>query len=360
VKGEAYFKRLVCGRNLTPLDSFVLFVLQQLAHLYSLIMSLRAIFYRMRIFRSYALPKPVISIGNIVVGGTGKTPMTLWIASYLMSHGKKVVVLTRGYGGRLEGTVAVVSDGKNRILSAQDAGDEPALLADLLPGLIVVMGSNRYAAGCHALEKFDPDFFLIDDGFQHLRLKRDLDILLLDAAKPFGNGRTFPGGLLREDITASRRADLVVFTRCKDGTGPETDLFAGLPIAHACHRLTGFTGPEKGEIRPFESLSALKGLAFAGIADPDDFFASLEAAGLKLTATLSFPDHTDYGDEELTALAKLRLSSRADYLITTAKDAVKLHSDSGWSGPFYTAALEVAFHNEKIIQKELDKLLLSR
>lgn len=357
MKGEEYFKKLINGKSLSAIDTLVLLLLKLVSHLYALVMRSRVLCYRLGIFRSYSLAKPVISVGNIVVGGTGKTPMTLWIARYLMSRGKKTAVLTRGYGGRLEGKVAVVSDGVKRLLSAQDAGDEPSLLADLLPGLIVVMGSNRYEAGCLAIEKFSPDCFILDDGFQHLKLKRDLDILLLDASRPFGNERTFPAGLLREPPSAVNRADLVVFTRCNEENRSESLFFEGIPLARATHKLTGFQCLAEREVRPFAELASLNGLAFAGIADPESFFNSLEAAGLHLTATLSFPDHTDYGDDETAALARLRISTKADYLITTAKDAVKLGSAGGREIPFYVAVLEIAFHDERVISRELDKLL---
>ncbi len=360
MKGEEYFKKLIMGGNLSVIDSLVFFILRQVSFLYSLAMIIRVILYRIGIFRVYSLPKPVISVGNLVVGGTGKTPVTLWIASYLMNCGHKVAVLTRGYGGRFEGEVAVVSDGKKRLLSAEDAGDEPALLADLLPGLIVVMGSDRYKAGCLAMEKFSPDIFILDDGFQHIRLKRDLNILLLDAEKPLGNGRVFPAGTLREPALASKRADVAIFTRCDERTNPAAIGNEATIQLRAAHKLTGFRQTVAGDVSNFSGLAAKRGIAFAGIADPDKFYTSLEQVGLKLVATLSFPDHTKYGEGETAALAKLRLSTRAEYLITTAKDAVKLGSVLDESIPFYIAALEIDFFEKDLFEKALDNLILSR
>lgn len=357
MKGEAYFKKLVVGQNLTAADSLVLFFLILLSHLYSLLMKIRVLFYRTGIFRSYSLPKPVVSVGNIVVGGTGKTPVTLWIAAYFIAKGKKTVVLTRGYGGRLEGQVAVVSDGAERFLSAGDAGDEPTLLADLLPGLIVVMGSDRYKAGRLAIERFNPDIFILDDGFQHLTLKRDLNIVLLDAEKPLGSGRVFPAGTLREPPSAAERADVALFTRCREGLNPNHVGNEHTLQIRAEHKLTGFKRTVAGDTLDFKELFGKRGVAFAGIADPDNFFNALEASGLTLTATLSFPDHTLYGESETAALAKLRLSAKADYLITTAKDAVKLGSSMDTKTPFYIAALEIGFHEKDLLVKALNKLL---
>ena len=179
-------------------------------------MRLRALFYEIGIFRVKRLPLPVISVGNITMGGTGKTPTVILIARELMARGKRVAVLTRGYGGSLEGETRIVSDGEKLFLSPAEAGDEPCLLASSLPGLMVVMGSDRYRAGCLALKELSPDCFILDDGFQHQRLGRDLDILLLDGTAPFNNGWTLPAGFLREPISAVSRADLVILTRCTE------------------------------------------------------------------------------------------------------------------------------------------------
>jgi len=356
VTGEAYFRELVDGKRRSPPDRVVLFLLLLCSWPYAVIMRLRSLFYRCGILPSRTLPRPVISVGNLVVGGTGKTPMTIWIASYLMQRGKKVAVLTRGYGGRMEGQVAVVADGSRRLLEPLDAGDEPCLLADQLPGLIVIMGSDRYRAGCLALERFNPDIFILDDGFQHQRLKRDLDILLMDRAKPLGNGRTFPAGLLREPAAAAGRAQLVIFTR-SDGTDPAgLGLPRGLARCHASHHLAGFISGSQAELKPFSELGGKRGLAFAGIADPESFFNALEAEGVVLVATLAFPDHTVYGEEECAALARLYKSSRADFLITTAKDGIKLASSAS-DVPFHVARLDISFYDSGPLVAALDNLL---
>jgi len=357
VTGEKYFRELVEGRRSTPLDRALFTLLWLCSIPYAVVMRLRSLLYRCGILAARQLPRPVVSVGNIVVGGTGKTPMTAWIAAYLMERGKKVAVLTRGYGGKLEGQVAVVADGSRRLLNPVDAGDEPCLLADLLPGLIVVMGSDRYRAGCLAMERFSPDIFILDDGFQHQKLQRDLDLVLLDGEKPQGNGFTFPAGLLREPFSALRRAHLAIFTR-SSGTDPAgLTLPPGLQRCHARHHLAGFTTGENDTLRPFSELQGLRGLAFAGIADPDGFFNLLEAEGVSLAATLAFPDHSSYGDEECAALARLKRSCRADFIITTAKDAVKLAPVSAGELPFHVARLEMVFHDAGPLMAALDKLL---
>jgi len=357
VTGEAYFRELVEGKRRSPSDRGVLFLLLLCSWPYALVMRLRSLLYRCGILPSRTLPRPVISVGNLVVGGTGKTPMTIWIASYLMQRGKRVAVLTRGYGGRMEGQVAVVADGSRRLLDPLDAGDEPCLLADQLPGVIVVMGSDRYRAGCLALERFKPDIFILDDGFQHLRLQRDLDILLMDRKKPLGNGHTFPAGLLREPFSAAARAQLVIFTR-SDGTDPAgLELPRGLAHCHTGHHLAGFSRGGQSELKPFSELGGKRGLAFAGIADPESFFSALEAEGVVLAATLAFPDHAVYGEDECAALARLYKSCRADFLITTAKDGVKLASVSAGDVPFHIARLDISFYDSGPLVAALDNLL---
>jgi tetraacyldisaccharide 4'-kinase len=356
LKIEQYFIRLTSGSDLSLTDRIVLSLLRIVSLGYSLLMRARTAAYRMSIFRSRSLPRPVISVGNLTVGGTGKTPVTAWIAAYLQGKGKKVAVLSRGYGGALEGKVAVVSDGVTRLLSPAEAGDEPCLLADALPGLVVVIGSSRYEAGCLAMERFQPDVFILDDGFQHLKLRRDLNILLFDGKRPFGNGSVFPAGLLREPAAAIDRADLVVFTRADHSSAKVEQIPEDIPVITSGHRLSGYRSCSGKDIIAFQELNGLKGLAFAGIADPDQFFDSLEKCGVRLVATIAFPDHTDYGEEEIAALAKLKRSSRADYLITTAKDAVKIPVNQVGDFPFYVAQLEVHFHDETMLKTALDRL----
>ena len=356
MKLDEYFIRLTSGENLSQFDRMILYLLRIISIGYAAIMRARAAAYGQSILRSGKLPRPVISIGNVTVGGTGKTPVTAWVAAYLLGKGKRVVVLSRGYGGSLEGTVAVVSDGVKRILTPLEAGDEPCLLADNLPGLVVVIGSSRYDAGLLAMERFQPDIFILDDGFQHLSLKRDLNILLLDAAKPFGNGFVFPAGLLREPVSAIKRADMIFLTRAESPVMTIERIPAKIPVIRSEHRLSGYRPHSGGDIRSFEELKGLKGLAFAGIAKPDQFFDGLEKCGVRLVATLAFPDHTVYGDDEIAALAKLRRSSSADYLITTAKDAVKMPANQVSDFPFHVAQLEVLFHGEAMLKAALDKL----
>ena len=353
---EAYVRSLLAGEQNGPADRLLLGLLRLPALAYGGVLRLRAEAYRYGLLKSHRLPRPVISVGNLTLGGTGKTPMTVWLARYLMGHGLRVAVLSRGYGGSREGEVALVADGTSLLLGPDEAGDEPCLLARQVPGLAVVIGADRYRAGLKALETVNPDIFILDDGFQHLRLQRDLNLLLMDCRAPLGTGRTLPAGLLREPETAIGRADLIVFTRCNGGEPGLPAAAAAIPRCRSRHALTGFTDLTGGTRHSFTELAGLRGIALAGIASPGAFFADLERAGLTLGATAPFPDHHAFTAADLRWIVDLYRASGADYLIMTAKDAVKL---AGCELPPRTlvAELELVLDDDRLLRQAVEKLL---
>lgn len=359
ISPETYWRSMASGmdRGLTAGILTLLLAIPSL--LYSSVLALRAMLYQSGLFKVRRLPKPVISIGNITVGGTGKTPVTALIARMLLERGLKVAVLSRGYGGSMEGACAVVSDGQNLFLEPGQCGDEPYLLADTLPGLMVVIGADRYQAGTLALERLAPDIFLLDDGFQHLRLHRDLNILLLDCQNPFGNGYTLPAGLLREPKSALQRADLAIQTRCTPASSV-TALYS-IPCCRSTHRLSSFHHLDNGTELDVTTLNGKRIAAFAGIADPAGFFSSLEQSGIRLVAGLHLPDHEPYGISTQERLHDLLHDQQIDLLVTTEKDGVKLRSaDKNLISRIITARLEIVLEDDSLLRQALDDLLPRR
>jgi tetraacyldisaccharide 4'-kinase len=355
---QTYWRGLVSGGRTELIDILVLLLLTPFAWLYSSALRLRAGLHRSGILKTNRLPRPVVSIGNITVGGTGKTPVTAHIASFLLTQGYKVAVLSRGYGGTLEGQTCVVSDGATIMLGATECGDEPYLLASTVPGLMVVIGTDRYAAGGLAMQQMAPDIFLLDDGFQHLRLHRDLNILLLDFSLPFGNNMTLPAGILREPSSAIRRADLVIYTRTPEGARTTIDT-RGIPACTARHAIVDLLPLKGGTPVPFTHCLGHSVLAFAGIADPDSFFAGLRAKGLNLVQTINFPDHVAYNKEQCDEIAEAMRTSGADYFVTTEKDGVKLKGLSvDCAARTLLARLELTIDNPEILQEKLNNLLI--
>lgn len=352
---EGYFRNLVSGKRRGILDRLALAFLALFSVPYGLAVRLRAFAYAQGILRVNRLSRPIISVGNLTVGGTGKTPMVALVARLLMTRDKRVAVISRGYGGSLEGETHIVSDGQRVFLSAAEAGDEPVHLATTVPGLMAVISTDRYAAGLLAQERLNPDIFILDDGFQHLRLHRDLNILLMDCHAPLGNGLVLPAGLLREPPAALKRADLVVYTRCSGAEAPT--IHGAIPSCRAGHALAGVELLPGGKRQQFTILHGRRGVAFAGIADPDAFFASLRAEGVDLAATVSFGDHCPYEEPEVARLMEAYRTAGADYLITTGKDAVKLGTVLGRLGTVYAAVLEIRLIDPKPLETAIDKVL---
>ncbi len=275
--------------------------------------------------RARRLPRPVVSVGNLHWGGTGKTPLVAAIAAHLRDRGLRVAILSRGYRSRGRG-VRIVSTGEGPLLGPLVGGDEPVLLAGELPGVAVVVAADRYQAGIHAVERLSPgpQVFLLDDGFSHLKLARELDILVLPAADPFGGGRLPPTGRLREPLAAVARAHAAVLVDGDAGDGAE------LERALAVHGFEGrgFTSrtavqPPRTERRaPLPPGSRV--LLVVGIGRPQRVLEALRRSPYQVVDTLIFPDHHRYPVSSLQKIDGARRRGRADCVLTTAKDHVKL------------------------------------
>ncbi len=355
MRGEEYWRALVSGERCGFPHLLLLVVLRCFATPYSLILRLRGWGYAVGLLRSRRLDHPVISVGNLAVGGTGKTPMTVLIARYLLSQGKRVVILSRGYGGSNR-RPRIVSDGETIFMTAVEAGDEPYLLACDLPGVMVVVGVDRYEAGRLAQRELRPDCFLLDDAFQHLRVQRNLNILLLDYRNPLGNGWTLPAGVLREPTSAVARADLIVLTRCDGATTRSPQWPAGVPLLTGRHRLGGVVPLDGIECSPFSVLYGERVMAFAGIAQPGRFFSGLTEAGLDLVGRFSLPDHARYDDRTIAGIRRIFRSTGATCLVTTGKDAVKLERYRRQLGKIWVVQLEMALADPTVLESMVDEL----
>ncbi|HEX9156806.1 MAG TPA: tetraacyldisaccharide 4'-kinase, partial [Syntrophales bacterium] len=205
-------------------------------------MKARIFLYRAGVYKTHSLPCKVVSVGNITLGGTGKTPFVALLAEMIRARGLRAVILSRGYGGKFQGPHGLVSDGERVLMNAHLAGDEPYLLAEKLTGTPVVIGKERRASGRWAAERFRAEVVLLDDGFQHLALRRDLNLLLIDSSCPFGNGKVFPRGVLREPLDQARRADAIILTKAGGGASIKnlekeiSDLAGGAPVFRVDYR----------------------------------------------------------------------------------------------------------------------------
>ncbi|HXJ79332.1 MAG TPA: tetraacyldisaccharide 4'-kinase [Candidatus Methylomirabilis sp.] len=296
---------------------------------YRIALAARERAYRMRLLRTGRLPCPVVSVGNITVGGSGKTPMVEEVALCLMELGALPVVVSRGYGRDTRG-VRIVADREGTRLTPRAAGDEPTLLAEHLPGIPVVVGENRFEAGQVALRECDAAAIVLDDGFQHRTLHKNLEILVVNGSAPWGNRRLFPRGMLREPLSSLGRADLFVVTNPR--TPAEVDAATDTirrhntraPILAARYHVVGAVTMPAGCDLSSEALHGRRLLAFAGLGSPRGFAETLAASGVDVTGLIEYPDHYWFAERDLEELARHAAAIGAEGLITTEKDWIRL------------------------------------
>jgi tetraacyldisaccharide 4'-kinase len=331
-------------------------VLFEVSKIYARIMTVRLKLYNSNLIKTLRLPCKVISIGNITLGGAGKTPMTLYVADLLKNMGFNAAVVCRGYKGEYEHSAEMVTDGASIFMGPEKAGDEPYLMATKLSGIPVFVGKKRYAAGMKAWDYFHPDVIILDDAFQHIRLFRDLDLLLLDAAKPTGNGHIFPRGILRESWDKIDRADAIVITRAEPNRFEhpffkENKLVAEKPVFRCRHVPDAVSVLNSGGIWEKCSLDNIryeKCLAFAGIANNEDFLRILNNLGCRIADFISFPDHHKFSIHDIETILKTAKTSQSKFLITTEKDRVKLPDNIFLTMKIYSLGIRIFFgENDK-------------
>ena len=321
--------------------------------------------YECGLRRRRRLPCAVVSIGNLTVGGTGKTPLTEWTVQWLQRQGWRVAVLSRGYGGAPGEHPKVVSAGEGPLTDWRTAGDEAYLLATRLPGVPVLVGRSRFTSGLHACEKFGAQVLVLDDGFQHHALHRDCDIVLIDATRPFGHGTLLPRGILREPLYALRRAQAIVLTRV------ETAADSVLTLSQRIRRYAGRQPIYQMTISPeslyphhtgcsvdLSWLEQRRVVAFAGLGNPQAFATSLTRCGARLAAFMAFPDHHPYTSADWQAICETARREGAEAVVTTEKDAVRLEPTWLDAVPVYSLRIrvELAPHDPPFT-RHLDKLM---
>lgn len=335
--------------------------LQACSYLFSGIVQLRLWLYRHRIFHDHPLGCLVVVVGNLTVGGTGKTPVVEMFARALRDRGRKVAILSRGYKSKAppiwkkwwfllthtaEPPPRIVSDGTTVLLDSELAGDEPFMLARNLPGVVVLVDKNRVKAGAFAIKHFGCDTLVLDDGFQYLPLKGRLNLLLVDKTNPFGNGFLLPRGILREPVKHLSRASYVFLTKSKGRRDEELEAVIrrfnpGVEIIECGHQPQYLQRIGNGERRQLTELKGKKIAAFSGIAAPESFEAFLRDAGASLVSKHQFLDHYRFTPEDLTSVFAEAQKAGAEFVVTTEKDAVRIAADAKFPLPCYFLRLEI-------------------
>lgn len=357
---QTYLYKLVHGEKGGLLATVLLTLLRALSRVYGLGVAAKLGLYRRGILKRHKLACRVISLGNITVGGTGKTPTAQKLAAAIRDMGYRVVILNRGYRAGWKGEVGLVSDGQKIYMTAAEAGDEAYLLAKSLPGVPVVIGRKRALTGDYAVEKLQAEVIILDDGYQHWQLERDLDIVLVDSQNQFGNSRLLPSGTLREPLSNLKRAHAFLLTKVDQSTDNARDNIrdtlsannAEAIVVESVHSPRYFREIEQwykwvstADI-PIEDAKEHKVLAFSAIGNPSSFEQTITDVGAQLVAAVRFPDHHDYSMAEMQAVMQRAVDAGADALVTTEKDAVKIPSEFIHSErplPLFVLGIEVKF-----------------
>jgi len=384
---DEYLLSVIHGARRGPDAALLRVTLAALAYLYVGGLKLYLLPYRLGLRKQAKLPCPVLSVGNLTVGGTGKTPMTQRISEFLAERGFKVCVLSRGYRGANERGTAVVSTFQRVELDAKAAGDEAYLLAKMLPGVPVVVGKDRRQGGTLAWKQFRPDVIVLDDGMQFYQLHRDLDIVLVDALRPFDNGWTLPRGLLREPPSHLRRAGCIVLTnahkalRIADRHPPSSPSMRGdkrrvqtepehlntlrqqiarcapdVPAYTAQYEVRSLRALDDSVDRSPEWLAGRRVVSFCALGNPARFEEQLEQAGAALIHRVRFPDHHAPTMGELNAIIQEACAKQAEAIIVTEKDAVKL-PPLGRPLPFYALVARLRVDDEAAFFAQILKVL---
>ena len=320
---------------------------------------IRGAAYAKGFFKTRRLPCTVIAVGNMTVGGTGKTPMTIYLSTLIRALDYDVAVISRGYGGKAGKKGGIVCDGRSILMEPDESGDEPFMIAKQLESVPVLVGRDRFETGMTAIRRFGPDVILLDDAFQHRKLARDVDIVLMDAHRPLGNGYLLPRGVLREGKTALKRSHAVVFTRAAP-TGSFAikgmdRLLKGKPVFQSFHQPYIFevikancSPADRGRVcrRDLGWLSGKQVFAFSGIARNDDFRNTIEKIGCNIIDSASFPDHYSYARKDIKNIMDAAVEAGAECMLTTEKDYIRINVSYRWPVDLVVLGVKIAFKDD--------------
>jgi len=331
---------------------------------------LRRYLYQSWIIKPKKLPCRVISVGNITTGGTGKTPMTIYIARRLKKMGLSPAIVSRGYRGHASKRGGIVSDGNSILMNAAEAGDEPLMMAQILNGVPVVVGRHKYQAAKTAISHFEPDVILLDDGFQHFQLARDLNILLMDSTKPVGNGWTLPAGNLREPVSCLRHADIFAFTRADsppDIPRKTAGYVTGKPVVNTRHQqyIAAWVTHGSNQILSPEligknQLKNKRAFVFCGLAKNESFLTGTAALlpDIEIVGYKFFRDHHWYSNFDLFDLSKQATELKADIMITSEKDYARISNSVGVTKDLMVLGVKIVF-DDPAHAEIFDELLIT-
>ncbi len=360
---EQYFLEVMSGRRRRWHDLLLVNLLFVASRFYRMAIQFRNWLYAKRIIRNHALGCLVVSIGNLSCGGTGKTPVVEIFARTLSAKGRRVAVLSRGYRSRklplsrriahfftqqkIEMPPKVVSDSRDLLLNSEYAGDEPYMLASNLRDVAVIVDKDRVKSGIYAIEHFQSDVIILDDGFQYLMLKPHINIVLVDSTDPFGNGHVLPRGTLREPIKNIRRADYVFLTK-SDGSHRISHLKNFIrrhtrraEIIECCHKPQYLVKLFSGEREGLELLKGRRAAALSAIACPESFESFLRQLGAELVLCDHYADHHRYTQQEVIDFINQAKAAGAEMIITTEKDAVRIPRLDRCDVPLYYLRIQI-------------------
>ncbi len=302
-------------------------LLLPLSWLYGVVIRFRNCLYDWGIFRVHWVPAPVVSVGNLTVGGTGKTPIVMFLSRLYRARGKQVGILSRGYG-RVSKNRILVFEGESDV-APEKIGDEPYLIFQNLKSIPIAVDKNRWKGGLALWQKEPVDVFLLDDAFQYRAIFKQVEIAVLDAAHPFGNGHVLPAGWLREPLSALKRASLVWLTRVDEAQNLGEVLrklihCTHAPVVQSVHKPEEFSRVDRSEQRPLEFFREKAVTAFSAIGNPESFRRTLEKLNVDIKYFKSFPDHYQFTGKDINFIRRQAKNRETEYILCTEKDAVKL------------------------------------